>query len=287
MDFTQGDAFSTDLATGNRMHQDTAAVTTEFSAQDANGVIWELLSLIVGSGQTPIPFDKTNPGSYTQVLQAVQQISSSATGIKKYTTGQALPVANIGPIWHDDYNSIMTWQAFTANGAAYTGYASLLVGGLLMDTQPTARQGYVKSGVSNLSRTTYAALRNWGLHHGVLVASGVWAAGAFAFKDNVDGTTFTVADVRGEFPRFWDDGRGIDAGRAFRSLQLDAFQGHRHAHQPNAVHNGTSVLSIIGSGQGNYQTETGDPVNDGVNGAPRSALETRPRNTALLASIKF
>ncbi|HCY15627.1 MAG: hypothetical protein A2Z93_06105 [Curvibacter sp. GWA2_64_110] len=78
MDYTQSDAFSTDMATGNRMHQDSAAVTTEVSAQDMNGIVWELISLIVGSGQTPVPFDKTNPASYTQVYQAVQLLISAA-----------------------------------------------------------------------------------------------------------------------------------------------------------------------------------------------------------------
>lgn len=78
MDYTQSDAFSTDVATGHRIHQDSAAVTTEVSAQDINGIVWELLSLIAGSGQTPIPFDKTNPASYTQVYQAVQLLISAA-----------------------------------------------------------------------------------------------------------------------------------------------------------------------------------------------------------------
>lgn len=227
-----------------------------------------LRNIIVDAGLTP---DHTD---LTLVSQAVQSFG----GIKRYLTGQALPTTNIGPIWHDDYNSIMTWQAFTANGAAYTGYASLLVGGLLMDTQPTARQGYVKSGVSNLSRTTYAALRNWGLHHGVLVASGVWAAGAFAFKDNVDGTTFTVADVRGEFPRFWDDSRGIDAGRVFGSAQAGEIQSHSHAQNGSGNSTGGNDFYRIGGGAVSSTTSSTGPT---------GGSETRPRNTALLASIKF
>lgn len=34
----------------------------------------------------------------------------------------------------------------------------------------------------------------------------------------------TLPDARGEFPRIWDDGRGVDAGRALLSAQLDALQ---------------------------------------------------------------
>lgn len=33
-----------------------------------------------------------------------------------------------------------------------------------------------------------------------------------------------LPDARGEFPRIWDDGRGVDAGRALLSAQLDAIQ---------------------------------------------------------------
>ena len=34
----------------------------------------------------------------------------------------------------------------------------------------------------------------------------------------------TLPDARGEFPRIWDDGRGVDTGRALLSAQLDALQ---------------------------------------------------------------
>ncbi|MCV7755669.1 tail fiber protein, partial [Escherichia coli] len=37
-----------------------------------------------------------------------------------------------------------------------------------------------------------------------------------------------LPDLRGEFIRGWDDGRGVDAGRALLSLQDDSFEAHRH-----------------------------------------------------------
>jgi len=136
-----------------------------------------------------------------------------------FSENDALPNVNIGPIWHDRYCSIMTWQAFTANGANYTGYASLLVGSLLFDTQPTPRKGYVSSGVNNLTRTVYAAVRAWAMHNGRMVAPGVWKAGEVVVCDNADGLTFTVYDLRGKFQRAWSNGSSIDAGRAFGSTQ--------------------------------------------------------------------
>ncbi|EMH2787635.1 phage tail protein [Escherichia coli] len=40
--------------------------------------------------------------------------------------------------------------------------------------------------------------------------------------------TNKLPDLRGEFIRGWDDGRGVDAGRALLSLQDDSFVAHRH-----------------------------------------------------------
>ncbi|HFU8803089.1 TPA: phage tail protein, partial [Escherichia coli] len=40
--------------------------------------------------------------------------------------------------------------------------------------------------------------------------------------------TLKLPDLRGEFIRGWDDGRGLDAGRALLSLQDDSFEAHRH-----------------------------------------------------------
>ncbi|HBD1555073.1 TPA: phage tail protein [Escherichia coli] len=40
--------------------------------------------------------------------------------------------------------------------------------------------------------------------------------------------TNKLPDLRGEFIRGWDDGRGVDAGRALLSLQNDSFEAHRH-----------------------------------------------------------
>lgn len=36
--------------------------------------------------------------------------------------------------------------------------------------------------------------------------------------------SLTLPDARGEFPRIWDDGRGVDSGRALLSTQGDAVQ---------------------------------------------------------------
>ena len=224
-----------------------------------------------------------------------------AIGERHLKSGQPLPTKNIGPIWHDDYASWMVWQEFTANGANYRGYASQLIGRLLLDTQPTPRAGYIKSGVQNLSRVTYAALRAWAIHNGLMVALGVWSAGAIQCADNADGSTFRIYDVRGEFLRAFDDGRGVDAGRAVLSNQADAIQHHSHA-LPTSTSNSSSSSGIWGVNDqywGQYDTFNEQPTHGHFAGTaswrgqvPGMAAgnfqpETRPRNVALPATIKF
>lgn len=217
--------------------------------------------------------------------------------------GTPLPPQNIGPIWHDDYNSVMTWQSFTNNGANYVGYASVLIGSLMLDTQPTARSGYVKSGAANLSRTTDAALRAWAMHNGVMVALGVWQAGQIMCADNADGTTFRIFDVRGEFLRAWDDGRGVDSGRAFGSAQA----GTNHPNVAvfaNSATTGTLVSPAMAAWNATYPNHnqpdstadsidlvsTGNYLSVGLtttgNTSQGKYYRTRPRNTALTAVIK-
>ncbi|RRZ95828.1 phage tail protein [Erwinia sp. 198] len=94
-----------------------------------------------------------------------------------------------------------------------------------------------------------------------------------------------LPDLRGEFIRGWDDGRGVDTGRAVQSSQLDAM-GVGYAS------NGLTVKSLLvltsraaqssdainGIADGsNFSDGTGTSVTRLV---IRSAAETRPRNIA-------
>ncbi|WP_344827492.1 phage tail protein, partial [Rurimicrobium arvi] len=104
-------------------------------------------------------------------------------------------------------------------------------------------------------------------------------------------TTFNLPDLRGEFIRGWDHGRGIDASRVLGSLQMDAFQGHRMNVQLNTSKPYSSTGSTVGDyysnvGSGSATGTTLDPVTNGTNGTPRTASETRPRNVAMVYAIK-
>ena len=110
--------------------------------------------------------------------------------------------------------------------------------------------------------------------------------GASAAADFAANKRMPVPDARGEFVRGWDDGRGVDSGRALGSSQLDQMQGHQHT-SPwalSASDNGGGDPRNVASGVG---PNTSSPVTDGTNGTPRVGAETRPRNIAFLACIKL
>ena len=109
-------------------------------------------------------------------------------------------------------------------------------------------------------------------------------------------STFNLPDLRGEFARFWDDGRGVDSGRGLGTQQMDAFQGHnrdlRRSQNNSYIHGWVGVSA----GAGHYVPDaqgsgdvwiTRDYLTDSRYGTPRVAAETRPRNIALLPIIKY
>lgn len=138
----------------------------------------------------------------------------------------------------------------------------------------TPPDGFLKANGAAVSRTTYAAL---------------FSAIGTTFGVGDGSTTFNVPDLRGEFIRGWDDSRGVDSGRTFGSAQADAMQGHWHpiwGCQQMAT-GGSSYGFSTGGTLGPVNDAVKSPIADGVNGTPRTAAETRPRNIALLACIKY
>ncbi|MEQ9366321.1 MAG: phage tail protein, partial [Leptospirales bacterium] len=103
-------------------------------------------------------------------------------------------------------------------------------------------------------------------------------------------TTFNVPDMRGEFIRGWDNGRGVDGGRGLGTGQADQMQGHGHVireRQGLEGDGGTGFGATDPTGSLNYTGIVNEPSDDGVNGAPRTGPETRPRNIAMLYCIKY
>lgn len=161
----------------------------------------------------------------------------------------------------------------TGDGSALTGITSTPASTVIYVAQNTAPTGYVKANGAALSRTTYADL---------------FAAIGTTFGSGDGSTTFNVPDLRGEFIRAWDDARGVDSGRSFGSAQADDLESHRHI-TPYISSNTYSNSASSGVVLSNYEATTSGREGDEFNRYSEytGGSETRPRNIALLACIKY
>lgn len=151
-----------------------------------------------------------------------------------------------------------------ASGAAIPQVQEVAPPGMVAHfPRSSAPAGWLKANGAAVSRTSYAAL------FGVIGTT-------FGAGDGV--TTFKLPDLRGEFLRCLDDGRGVDASRAMGSAQAQAIQAHNHSFGIQVGSTGSGVGLV--DGQNNSSSGTPSTSNTG-------GTETRPRNIALLACIKF
>jgi len=161
------------------------------------------------------------------------------------------------------------------SGAALTGLPAGTVTGIVAYFAATAAPtGFIKANGATLSRTTYADL--------FAVVGETFGAG--------DGsTTFLIPDLRGEFMRGFDDGRGIDTPRVFGSAQGDAIRNISGTLQASKPNNGTGAFTVVGGQAGGADggQNTASLYTFNASNVVPTASENRPRNVALLACIKF
>ena len=172
----------------------------------------------------------------------------------------------------------------------------------------TAPAGWLKADGAAVSRTTYAAL---------------FAAIGTTYGTGDGRNTFNLPDLRAEFVRGWDDGRGVDSGRAFGSAQGHAVANHYHPTgvfwsdnddltmpreteygNKTSMQAGDPAAVVLGASQGganqkNYHLDANLANNKGSGNnwtlttrtdhltVAQGGGETRPRNIALLACIKI
>ena len=223
----------------------------------------EICAVIEAAGLT------VDPSQYNQMLTALRKIIDEQAG------GKGLPVgAVIGfPRAISSPEGYLKADGSTFNQSTYPDLYRVLggdrlpdireqspIGQLVMWTMDGALPDYlIDANGQNISRTAYPELfAKWGTRYGAGNGS----------------TTFGVPDWRGEFPRFWDNGRGVDVGRALGSPQADEFKSHTHGGVPQRAGDSdrggeVSWFSIDGIGQ----TEVA------------GGNETRPRNVAVRACI--
>ena len=154
-----------------------------------------------------------------------------------------------------------------AEGTIIQRGSSVPPGAFVFFAMNTAPTGWLKANGAAISRTTFSAL---------------FDAIGTTFGAGDGSTTFNLPDMRGEFPRGWDDGRGVDSWRSFGTAQGDELKSHRHDVNAELPDNG---------GPNGRPMWAGRRLNNTTNLFGRTQFtggdETRPRNIALLACIKF
>jgi phage-related tail fiber protein len=200
-------------------------------------------------------------------------INDNLAALYSQSSGNSAPTVTVAfQPWVDTSSNPPVWKVRNGSNTAWITVGILDPAGFTPSGIPTgqiihvalssAPTGYLKANGAAVSRSTYAAL---------------FAAIGTTFGAGDGSTTFNVPDLRGEFVRGWDDSRGVDSARSLGSAQTDALKSHTHTYdrfQDTGTGFRGGPSSTLFSNVGTSTGATGD-------------TETRPRNIALLACIKF
>ena len=166
--------------------------------------------------------------------------------------------------------------------------------------------GYLECNGAAVSRSTY---------------SGLFSVIGTTYGSGNGSSTFNLPDLRGEFVRGFDNGRGVDSGRSINNPQGSANQSHNHSYGNNGItvsganHNHSirkinlqpsiaNVAITLGSGQSyqiGYATNDGGNTNQAVLNSGNLSMsgsvgitinntgtnESRPRNVAMMYIIRI
>jgi microcystin-dependent protein len=203
--------------------------------------------------------------THTQINALVAAVAAAVTltddqaiaGVKTFSDSPIVPTPTT------DFQASTKEYTDTAAAAATPPAGAVMF--FAMSTAPT---GWLKADGALVSRTTYATL---------------FAAIGTTFGVGDGSTTFGLPDLRGEFIRGFDDGKGTDSGRVFGAGQASQMQSHTHTFNANGNGNGSSSNYPLGGSE--YIVPT--IVTVSATGGTTNSSENRPRNIALLACIKI
>jgi hypothetical protein len=265
---------------------------TRLEAKYMNALMYEAVNVVVNSGQTLTDTDNT------QLIQAVPFSVATVAALR------ACPVPNVpdGKIvtafargntsdgdggvgagmyrWvynssaTDDGVNVVRPSTNPSLGRWLRCYQSSLEtpGAVTAFARSTAPTGWLKANGALVSRTTYAQL---------------FAAIGTTFGVGDGSTTFALPDLRAEFIRGLDDGRGVDTARALGSSQNQSMEQHAHyglTFDGSSNDNGDPGDFILTAAIDPNGTQSNPGALTGTTGG---GLETRPRNVALLYCIKY
>lgn len=212
--------------------------------------------------------NQTFPATRADINNALQALGSTNSGPSAPSTTYA------NMMWYDTTSNTLNIRSEANDGWISIGY-------LDQSSQRFEPENAVPTGAVNTFAMNLAPT-GWLSCDGSLVSRATYS-NLFSIVGTLYGvgdgsTTFTLPDLRGEFVRGFDAGRGIDSGRSFGSAQADEFESHNHTFSGRTSI--TSGSSNVGGVGGTTISTTGYTTSAG-------GTETRPRNIALLYCIKY
>ncbi len=288
---------------------------TTVTADILNALQEEIASVIEGSGDT---LDKADNG---QLLQAIDALRNAAySGFDRVTRRHDSYGGHLDTILHnsvydigddgskgtplgsgwyfvetrvhsntDEYSFQMAYGFsgvaarrvwFRRRGSGVWGgwvevsSAPVEAGSITQFAGSTPPSGYFECNGAAVSRTTYAGL--------FAVIGTIWGVGNGS-------STFNLPDLRGEFIRGWDNGRGTDVGRAFASAQAESANVSVPTQMSSATSQWGNNVVLPDAGWSSYnQTGRSDGGGQGLRFfMVDKGDETRPRNISMMYCIKY
>lgn len=243
--------------------------------------------------------------------QTVNLTTTTTTGLAVYVNGIRIPRIAGASGWQQGANNtqVVLGQAYAAGSIAF--FTQYDPGGSIPDPLtasqnladvPDKAAGRANLGVPSLADLTAAAPpghvaysaratapTGWLVANGALVSrttyAGLFAAIGTTYGAGDGSTTFALPDLRGEFIRALDLGRGVDVGRTLGSAQ--------GAFMPAIPRDGWGTGGPLAQGRllvSSGQNEIGETLESISRASADRTIATgdlRPRNVALLPLIKF
>jgi microcystin-dependent protein len=243
------------------------------------------IDLYVSAASTDIyAFVERDPGTSALTCKVTDKAPVYGQNEPTGATGQYFMNTNLMKMYKWDGSAYVECQA------VFIGVATRTLVGSNLDTVRTFpfRQNYeanktipigtVQAFAGQIGSSQATLPHGWLICNGAAISRTQFAE-LFALIGTTYGTgdgstTFNLPDLRGEFIRGFDGGRGVDTGRVFGSAQADEFKAHTHLEYSwNAA--GSATVGGVGGNFGTAQTGSA------------GGTETRPRNIAMHYIIKY
>tara|TARA_R110001632_G_scaffold222022_1_gene352913 strand:- start:25 stop:750 length:726 start_codon:yes stop_codon:yes gene_type:complete len=232
--------------------------------------------------------NQTFPATRADINNALQALGSTNSGPSAPSTTYA------NMMWYDTTSNTLNIRSEANDGWISIGY-------LDQSSQRFEPENAVPTGAVNTFAMNLAPT-GWLSCDGSLVSRATYS-NLFSIVGTLYGvgdgsTTFTLPDLRGEFVRGFDAGRGADSGRTFGSSQSEDLESHSHFSFIAATGAAPFVsyglgttsapvhITLGGTDFAYRMVGSGSAANVGKT-SDFGGVETRPRNVSLLYCIKY